>query len=237
MQGSIGGNTMSRTKGGSAARTRAKPTNKNSPAQAKAKRRLSEASAGWRALTDEQRQAWKIDAEMYPRVGVCGQPLQLTGQQHFVKVQATLGLYGEPSTDVPPEVDMVGFPPNMEDPDIGATVAFFGAADDFYFDITGLTMSVPLGAVAAEDDKFGIWASQPLSAGVKPDPKKLKFLTHTTLIASDIVTGSVDYGNSYVNTHGDVIGCAGKAVTITLRQFKESVQGFPCTMKTVIIES
>lgn len=237
MQGSIGGVTMSRTKGGSAARQRVKPTSKKTPAQAKAQATLANASAGWRTLTDEQREAWKTDASIQPRVGVCGQILKLTGQQHYVAVQSILSLFGDPPTTTPPEVDMVAFSPNLEDPSFGLTEAFFGNPDDFTFDVTGLTMSVPLGSLAITGDTFGVWASPPLSPGVNVAVKKLKFLAVTTLIASDTAAGYVDYGNTYVNSHGAVIGCAGKAVTIALRQYHNSVQGFPCGMKTVIMES
>ena len=119
----------------------------------------------------------------------------------------------------------------------GAVAAFFGNPDDFSFDITGLSMNVPLGSLAEADMTFGLWASPPVSPGVKVSHKKMKFLVATTLIESDIATGYVDFGNTYVNTHGDVTGTAGKAVTISLRQYHEGLQSFPCGMKTIIVES
>tara|TARA_Y100000310_G_scaffold3699_2_gene4578 strand:+ start:1519 stop:2268 length:750 start_codon:yes stop_codon:yes gene_type:complete len=237
MQGSIGGVTMTRTKGGSAARQKVKPTSKNSPAQRKAQSTLANASAGWRGLDDEQREAWKTDASLNPRVGVCGQIVTLTGQQHYVAIQSIYNLYGDTPPEYPPEIDMVGFLPNIQDPAIGAVAAFFGNPDDFTFDITGLSMNVPLGSLAEEDLTFGLWASPPVSPGVTVSHKKMKFMVATTLISSDISTGYVDFGNTYVNVHGDVIGAAGKAVTISLRQYHSGAQSFPCGMKTIIVES
>ncbi len=57
-QGSIAGNTFSRTKAGPAARNRVKPNNPATPRQMVVRAQLQKASTDWRALTEDQRQAW-----------------------------------------------------------------------------------------------------------------------------------------------------------------------------------
>ena len=67
------------------------PTQPNTAAQTAIRTAVGAASTAWGAtLTDAQRTAWKDFADSYPITDRLGQPLTLTGQQAFVKLNTRL---------------------------------------------------------------------------------------------------------------------------------------------------
>ena len=106
------GNTVSYdTPYGQAEREKAVVANPRSNAQVRVRSTLSRFAARWRTLSDQQRAAWITAAQgvhSEPRLGQSG---RLTGCQLYIKINCTLSLTGEPSTDIPTEPPSFGTNP------------------------------------------------------------------------------------------------------------------------------
>jgi hypothetical protein len=100
--GSIGGTTYGHTRGVMYQRGRGMPTNPNSTRQQAIRIALGTISAAWSALTDSEREAWKLYAQNSPLSNVFGDPLTLTGQQMYVRVNAPRLQAGEDQIDAAP---------------------------------------------------------------------------------------------------------------------------------------
>lgn len=88
--GSIGGITYSHNKGGMYTRSRATPTNPNSPGQQAVRMYFENAVAIWRdTLTTAERGAWEAYAAGTPKVGPLGDPVPQTGLQWYVDTYVT----------------------------------------------------------------------------------------------------------------------------------------------------
>jgi hypothetical protein len=89
MSGSIGGLTATRNRAGMVLRARALPVNPGSAYQAVVRNHLSNLAAYWLSdLTAAQRAAWELYAQNTSMLGKLGDPVQLTGQQHFIRANA-----------------------------------------------------------------------------------------------------------------------------------------------------
>jgi hypothetical protein len=106
------GNTVSyNTPYGQAEREKAVVANPRSNAQVRVRSTLSRFAARWRTLTDQQRATWitsGLGVHSEPRLGQSG---HLTGCQLYIKLNCTLSLTGEPSTDIPTERPSFGTNP------------------------------------------------------------------------------------------------------------------------------
>lgn len=86
VSGSIGGLTYSHNRGGMYTRGRATPTNPNSAQQQRVRNALGSLAAAWsQTLTETQRNAWKTYAMNTPVTDAFGEPLELTGQQMYIR--------------------------------------------------------------------------------------------------------------------------------------------------------
>lgn len=85
--GSLGGNTFARTPFGCNLRTRRKPLQKKSVRQQLNKTVFSSLSSQWRhsPMTEARRQAWKQYADGTIMQNRLGEPIHLTGYQHFIR--------------------------------------------------------------------------------------------------------------------------------------------------------
>ena len=91
MSGSQGGTTASRGRAGQYFRTRSMPTQPNTAAQTAIRTNVATASARWGgSLTDAQRDGWETFSQNFPITDKLGQPLQLTAQQAYVKLNVRL---------------------------------------------------------------------------------------------------------------------------------------------------
>lgn len=90
MSGSLGGATYSHNKGGAYVRKRSIPTNPNALKQQAARAILATLSSAWSLLTDTQRAEWADYAVVNPIVDSLGQSIFLSGQQHYVGLNARL---------------------------------------------------------------------------------------------------------------------------------------------------
>jgi hypothetical protein len=91
---SQGSTTASHNRFGSYFRNRTIPTNPNTAGQAAQRAVIASFSAGWRGLTESQRNGWKILGSSMSRLDSQGQPYTLTGLQAYESVnrnQTTAG--------------------------------------------------------------------------------------------------------------------------------------------------
>ena len=103
MSGSQGGTTASRGRAGQYFRTRSMPTQPNTPSQTAIRTNVATASGRWGGvLTDAQRAGWETFSQNFPITDKLGQPLQLTGQQAYVKLNTRLLNAGQAAIDAAP---------------------------------------------------------------------------------------------------------------------------------------
>jgi len=92
------------TRFGQVQRQYVKPKDPKTPAQMTVRSNLARVSARWRAITEQQRQAWTAggrDTETQRRLG---RSSYLTGSQFFNKINCSLVAIGLEQLDDPPEV-------------------------------------------------------------------------------------------------------------------------------------
>jgi len=85
--GSVGGMTASRNRGGMYFRARAIPTDPKSALQLERRTSLAVAAAAWGALSEEQRDSWNLYGLNVTMKNALGDPIQLSGQQHWLRFQ------------------------------------------------------------------------------------------------------------------------------------------------------
>jgi len=222
IQGKVGGSVHSRTRGGPAMRNKAKPNNPATPAQMAQRAQLSRLSQAWRALTEEQRTAWTKSAETIVTKGVCGNIINLTGNQHYVRVNSLRESNGDATA--------AGTPPGMADFD----GQVFGTTDNFTASVSGDAISVPLGDDGVEGIKVAVWATAPRSPG-KAAYKGVMRKTYEGAITADQETaGSFEITAEWKEKFGALTGTAGKAITIGCREYQDGEYSVSEIMKTVI---
>jgi len=111
--GSIAGTVFSRNAGGMYVRSRANPTNPNSPAQQAVRDAMRQLVNAWTdLLSDDQRDSWNSYAFNTPTLNKLGEPTHKTGQQMYLRgniprLQAGL----DPANDAPTIFDTGSFTP------------------------------------------------------------------------------------------------------------------------------
>lgn len=111
ISGSIGGQTFSHNKGGPYVRTRAIPTNPNSPRQQAVRVILGTLASAWsNILTDAQRASWNVYADANTILNALGQSIKLTGLAWYLRCGARLlDAGGTAPTDAPTQPAPAGF--------------------------------------------------------------------------------------------------------------------------------
>lgn len=97
LNGSVAGVTYFKGTYGHCARARVKPVDVNSNALEAARAFLSQSVAGWKALSDADRQLWKDYASSTPWTNALGESINLTGQAMYVATRSLVN-FGEPLT-------------------------------------------------------------------------------------------------------------------------------------------
>lgn len=146
--GSLAGQTSSRNRYGQYRRTRATPVNPQSEAQTNVRTRLSENSAAWRALTDEQRAGWTGLGAQMVRTDSLGQTYTLTGFQAYLSVNGNNLAAGNA---------VVSAAPGLATPDPISTVTITLSEDAFSVAYT----ATPLGT----GERLFLYASPQRSQG------------------------------------------------------------------------
>ena len=109
ISGSFGGLTGSHNRGGLYIRARTIPTDPGSLAQVFLRNIFGDLSNKWQTLlTTLQRTAWETYAANVPITGPLGDPLQLTGQQQYVRSNTGRVQAGLPRVDDGPTVFALG---------------------------------------------------------------------------------------------------------------------------------
>lgn len=148
--GSIGGTTFSHNRFGMYTRARRSPVNPNTSEQQDARAAFASASAGWRALTEAQRDAWNAYAANTPTVNALGQSVYLTGAQHYTACNAFSTRIGNPTGPFSAAPVTAG---KVELGDVTVTI-----------DVSSANITV--GNIAAGVDCAAIFLGNPISAGV-----------------------------------------------------------------------
>ena len=90
VSGSIGGTTYSHNTAGMYRRARSIPVNPNTAAQQAVRNSFTTLALAWsQTLTQTQRDAWDNYASLTPITGKLGDPLTLSGQQMYIRCNAT----------------------------------------------------------------------------------------------------------------------------------------------------
>ena len=98
---------------GQISRAVAIPANPRTDAQMDVRRTLGNVTARWRTLTEPQRNAWRVAAQLKNTVPRLGQSGALTGAQLFTKINCSLATLGGEQVDAPPSFPQ--FPDNPVD--------------------------------------------------------------------------------------------------------------------------
>lgn len=102
--GSLGGLTASHNRGGQYLRARVIPTNPSSGPQVAIRAIFGSLATAWQTLTDDQRAAWTTYAINVPVINRLGDPINLTGQQMYIRNNTAAVQVGLPRVDDGPTI-------------------------------------------------------------------------------------------------------------------------------------
>lgn len=104
-RGKLAGTVFSKNKGGAYVRTKVTPSNPRTIAQVAVRAIFSALSAGWRNLTETQRNAWRQITRDYMRTDQFGDQKELTGAQLYNSLNMNLTNAGasQISSPLPPQ--------------------------------------------------------------------------------------------------------------------------------------
>jgi len=107
--GSLGGLTASHNRGGLYLRARTIPTNPNTPAQQEVRGFMSTLTSLWaNTLTPAERTAWDTYAAAVPVINALGDPIILSGLNHYVRSNVPRLQGGMPRVDTGPTIFNLG---------------------------------------------------------------------------------------------------------------------------------
>lgn len=107
--GSIGGMTLSHNTAGLYIRARTIPVNPNSPAQILVRAAFSGLVNRWTdTLTQIQRDAWELYAANVPLTGPLGDPILVSGQNHYIRSNTPRVQIGTTTIDTAPAIFNTG---------------------------------------------------------------------------------------------------------------------------------
>lgn len=134
--GSLASMTFSHNRGGQYIRTRAIPTNPNTPQQQAIRSLVGQLTSLWNnTLTVAQRLDWQTYADQVPLLDALGEPRAATGLNHYVRSNVPRLQAAEPRVDDAPTVFNLGdFTPTTMTNATEATQTFdigYTAADDW----------------------------------------------------------------------------------------------------------
>jgi hypothetical protein len=165
-RGRMGGLVYNTWHGISYVKAHSGPNQPNSAAQLAARARLIAVGAGWRDLTQVQRDAWSVYADAHPESDWTGNPLRLTGQNWYIRTGVQLTRMG---------VAVAANPPAVAAPD---------APTGWLLDLTVADLTIEWTAPVALNwiDCFMLG---PVSTGVDP---KIEHAVNTSLVLATEVT-------------------------------------------------
>lgn len=141
------------------------PNQPNKAPQLAARARLTTVTADWRALTQNQRDAWGVYADNHPETDWTGSPLRLTAQNWFMRCNIQINRMGEtPITD----------PPAVAAPD---------AATGFDIKKTGDDLTQGFTTPSESTVMVDTFLLGPVSTGVDP---KIQHAVNARLVTADV---------------------------------------------------
>ena len=189
--GKLGGHVYSKNRGGNYVRTNVVPSNPRTAAQILARSRFGLASAGWKALTAQQREAWEEFARNNPYSDNLGQQRHLSASAAYTRSSNNLlTVYKAPITvpiEVKESITFEGFRGQFTDPNV-AQVEFIGT------DISNVG-----GA------KLLVKASPPFPASQKYAANKIRIVGAFDASDIDAQTNMLDFSTEYVNNIGGLV--------------------------------
>ena len=106
-RGKLNGNVFTKNRFASVVRNKVSPVQPNSMAQVIQRLNFGALSAGWRALSQEQRNSWDSFAASVPRTNTFGQTYSPTGQNYYIGLNTNLLNAGRSTINSP--VNFSGF--------------------------------------------------------------------------------------------------------------------------------
>lgn len=150
VRGSLAGTTFSRNRFGSYARQKVSPVQPRTARQLTQRALFTDASQGWRALTQAERNSWGTYAANNPIVNVFGDSQTMSGINAFTRINSVLATAGLAAVTDPPT-------PGTPGP-LATSVTATGA--------TGV-VAVTFTTNPVVDDKYFIFTTRGVSTGVQ----------------------------------------------------------------------
>lgn len=191
MRGKINGNVYSKNKGGAYVRTRVKPTNPKSEAQASVRQSFTELSQAWRGLTAVQRQSWSQGVANFKKINRVADSITLSGNSLFVSLNRNLADVGLPQINVCPSPEIV------EAVSVDTAVA----------DNSAQTLVITLAGTVPANTSLKVLASETVSAGVNSIGSKLRQIA----VAGSGDAAALDLTAAYLAKFG-TIGSTGSKI-------------------------
>lgn len=101
-RGKLGGHVAAQNKGGSYLRTKVTPSNPQSTFQTGVRNLFGSISAGWSALTAEQRSAWNNAVDSWKRTNIFGDLKLPSGKALYQRLNQQAQVVGYPALNLPP---------------------------------------------------------------------------------------------------------------------------------------
>lgn len=149
--GSLGGSVYSRNRFGAYVRPRTVPVNPSTPAQAAIRNATLAAQAAWQSLSETARADWEDYAAAVAWRNRFGDSVNLTGQQHFLRVAITARYVGAAASwDTPPTTFRMPSPDEtagLTDLVVGTSGGklSFGSATDAWKNVNGAALMLFVG--------------------------------------------------------------------------------------------
>jgi len=175
LSGKAGGSVYAHNRGGSYVRNFAVPSNPQTAAQGAARAAFGSFASKWRALTEEERSAWRAAAENFPYIDRFGDEKVMSGENLYISLNRNLQIQNQSEITTPPTPQGVD----------GILSAALAAEID-----TGnqslILEGVELASNEAADSSYAIYATPAMSAGISYAKNKFRYIT--SLDEAEIVT-------------------------------------------------
>jgi hypothetical protein len=188
--GSMGGLTYSHNKGGAYVRSRAIPTNPNTPRQVAVRATFGTLTKSWAGLGPDGQLAWNLFAAANPIINALGASVTTSGLAAYTGLNAALLGAGEPLITSPP---------------VDRTVLPLGPVSGATFTTTLGVLTLAEFAVTAptgNDSSYYVYATPPMSPGINPNSSIYRFLGAE---AEPAMAGNVGLVTSYTDTFSNLV--------------------------------
>lgn len=186
LSGKAGGSVYAHNRGGSYIRNFAVPSNPQTAAQSAARAAFGGFASQWRALTEEQRNAWEQATESFPYINRFGDEKRMSGENLFISLNRNLEIVGTSSISAPPApagVDGV----NLLEVDAGITSGTFA-----------IELNVAININAGADTAYAVYATPLLSPGINYVKNRMRLVT----VASEAEIEQLDLTANYSTIFG-----------------------------------